>query len=203
MTGWLARWRRPLAALSAAAATGLALLALRPGPPPSVTVVAATRDLPGGSALRPGDLHTIALPAGLVPEGALRGPATGRLLAGPVRRGEPLTDARLMSPGLLRGQPPGTVATPIRIADAAAVRLLRTGDRIDVLATPSEATGPLSENAGPPWARLIVTGVTVLALPPPETPDQGAVVVVATSSRQASALVAASTRSRLSLTIVG
>jgi Flp pilus assembly protein CpaB len=196
MTGWLARWRRPVAALAAAAATGLALLALRPEPPPSVKIVAAARDLPGGSALRPGDLHTVALPADLVPDGALHTAATGRLLAGPVRRGEPLTDARLMSPGLLRGHP-GSVATPIRIADAAAVRLLRTGDRIDVLATPSE-------DASPPWARLIVTGVAVIALPPqPETSDQGALVVVATSSRQAAALVAASARSRLSLTIVG
>ncbi|TMR25986.1 Flp pilus assembly protein CpaB, partial [Actinomadura geliboluensis] len=40
-----ARLRRPLAALFAAAAAGLALLALRPGPPPSVRVLAAARDL--------------------------------------------------------------------------------------------------------------------------------------------------------------
>ncbi|MFG2006304.1 SAF domain-containing protein [Spirillospora sp. NPDC048911] len=202
MKGRLARWRRPLAALSAAAATGLALLALRPGPPPSVEVIAAARDLPGGSALRSGDLRTVALPAELVPDGALRGSATGRLLAGPVRRGEPLTDARLMSAGLLRLHKPGTVATPIRIADAAAVRLLHTGDHINVLATQSD--DPLTTGQGPPWARQIANGVTVIALPrEPDPGDQGALVVVATSDEQAAALVAASARSRLSVTIVG
>ncbi|GAA2631084.1 SAF domain-containing protein [Actinomadura fulvescens] len=192
--------------MSAAAATGLALLALRPGPPSSITVVTAARDLPGGSALRPADLRTVALPAALVPDGALRTPVTGRWLAGPVRRGEPLTDARLMSPGLLRGLAPGTVATPVRIADAAAVRLLRAGDRIDVLATPSADPLTTGGGHGAPWARLVASGVTVIAVPRgpnAASTDQGALVVVATSTTQASALVAVSARSRLSVTIVG
>ncbi|MEU5882821.1 RcpC/CpaB family pilus assembly protein [Spirillospora sp. NPDC047279] len=196
MKARLARRRRPLAAALAAAATGLALLALRPAPPPSVTVIAAARDLPGGAALRPGDVRALALPTALVPDGALRSPATGRVLTGPVRRGEPLTDARLLGPGLLRDHTPGVVATPIRMSDPTSTRLLQHGDRIDVLATP-----PADQPASP--ATPVVSAVTVIAVPREEPTDQGALIVVATSPTQAAALVTASARSRLSLTIVG
>ncbi|URN09621.1 SAF domain-containing protein [Actinomadura madurae] len=84
-----ARLRRPLAALFAAAAAGLALTALRPGPPPSVRVLGAARDLPAGKALTASDLRPVALPPGAVPAGALRSGGAGRVLAGPMREGEP------------------------------------------------------------------------------------------------------------------
>jgi Flp pilus assembly protein CpaB len=106
-----------------------------------------------------------------------------------MRRGEPLTDSRLVTGGLLRGYGAGTVATPIRIADAGVARLLRPGDRIDVLA---------ARNA--PFARAVVSSVPVLAVP--RTPsDQGALVVLATDRVQASALAGAG--SPLSITISG
>ncbi|TDB91070.1 SAF domain-containing protein, partial [Actinomadura sp. 7K534] len=136
MSARLARLRRPLAALFAAAAAGLALLALRPGPAPSVRVLAAARDLPAGTTLTPSDLRRVALPAAAVPSGTLRS-GTGRVLATPMRAGEPLTDTRVVGDGLLRGYGADTVATPVRMADADAVRLLHPGDRIDVLTTPA------------------------------------------------------------------
>ncbi|TDC69939.1 flagellar biosynthesis protein FlgA, partial [Actinomadura sp. GC306] len=135
MNARLARLRRPLAALFAAAAAGLALLALRPGPPPSVRVLTAARDLPAGKTLTPSDLRRVALPTAAAPSGALR-TGRGRVLATPMRKGEPLTDARVLGDGLLRGYGDDTVATPVRMADADAVRLLHPGDRIDVLTTP-------------------------------------------------------------------
>jgi Flp pilus assembly protein CpaB len=185
------RARRPLAALFAAAATGLALLALRPPSPETVRVLAAARDLPAGATLRARDLRHVALPPDAVPSGALRENVTGRTLAGPMRRGEPLTDARLVTGGLLRGYGPGTVATPIRIADAGVARLLRPGDRIDVLATPSH---------GAPFSRTVVSSVPVVAVPRTAS-DQGALVVLATDRTQAAAL--AGVASQFSVTISG
>ncbi|WP_433229627.1 SAF domain-containing protein [Actinomadura formosensis] len=145
----LTRLRRPLAALFAAAAAGLALLALRPGAPPSARVLAAARDLPAGTALGPSDLRPVALPPASVPAGALRTGAVGRVIAGPMRQGEPLTDVRVIGDALLRGYGPGKVATPVRIADPDAVRLLHPGDRIDVLTTPTGEPEPPEEARGP------------------------------------------------------
>ncbi|MFI0373436.1 Flp pilus assembly protein CpaB [Actinomadura sp. 1N219] len=197
----LSRLRRPLAALLAAAAAGLALLALRPAPPPSVRVLAAARDLPAGRTLTPSDLRPVNLPPGSVPSGALRSRAAGRTLAGPMRRGEPLTDARVVGAALLRGYGPGTVATPVRMADADAARLLHPGDHIDVLTTRS-ASDPLeaTQHQGP--ARIVVSSVPVVAVPPPAedgTQDSGALIVLATDRAQAAALAGAN--GPLSLTI--
>lgn len=133
----LARHRRLTATALAAAATGFALVSLRPPQPTTAEVLAAARDLPAGTVLRSPDLRTVRLPVSLVPAGIIApGPAgqvTGRMLSGPMRRGEPLTDARLLHSGMLRGYGDGVVATPIRVADAAVARLLRPGDRVDVL----------------------------------------------------------------------
>ncbi|MFF5265391.1 Flp pilus assembly protein CpaB [Actinomadura viridis] len=194
MSGRPAGYRRPLAALAAAAGTGFALLALQPDPAPGRRIVVAARDLPGGATLRPGDLRTVTVPAPAVPAGAVTAPAAGRVLSGPMRRGEPLTDLRLASGGLLRGQAPGTVATPVRIADAAAVRLLRAGDRVDVLAAPDPDLHP------DPRARLVVAAVPVITVPRQAgQADQGALVVLATDRSQAAALAGAGTRLALAI----
>ncbi|MCP9953436.1 RcpC/CpaB family pilus assembly protein [Actinomadura madurae] len=198
-----ARLRRPLAALFAAAAAGLALTALRPGPPPSVRVLGAARDLPAGKALTASDLRPVALPPGAVPAGALRSGGAGRVLAGPMREGEPLTDARVVGDGLLRGQGPGTVATPVRMADAGAVRLLRPGDRIDVLTVPSGSAEPDGTERWGREARVVVSGVPVVAVPRPDDRGgrEGALVVLATDRAQAVTLAGAG--APLALTITG
>ncbi|RKS72178.1 Flp pilus assembly protein CpaB [Actinomadura pelletieri DSM 43383] len=189
------RLRRPLAALFAAVATGLALLALRPAAPPSVRVLAAARDLPAGTTLTPSDLRPVQLPPPSVPSGALRSGGTGRILAAPMRKGEPLTDARVVGAALLRGHAPGTVATPVRIADADAVRLVRPGDHIDVLTAPRDPA-PFQGQA-----RIVVSAVPVLAVPSPHEngTHEGALAVLATDRAQAAAL--AGTTTPLSLTI--
>jgi Flp pilus assembly protein CpaB len=200
-----ARLRRPLAALSAAAAAGLALTALRPGPAPSVRVLAASRDLPAGATLGTSDLRALDLPPPAVPAGALRSGAAGRVLAGPMRRGEPLTDARLVGEGLLRGYGPGTVAAPVRIADADTVRLLHAGDRVDVLAGPPSSGPDDLPGRDDRWAeaRVIVSGVPVVTVPRrgDEAGREGALVVLATDRVQAQALAGAGPA--LSITITG
>jgi Flp pilus assembly protein CpaB len=200
VNAWLARFRRPLAAAFAAAASGFALLTLRPPAAPTVPVLVAARDLPGGVTLHGGDLRSAALPAAAVPDGAVRSGATGRLLSGPLRRGEALTDVRLAGRDLLDGYGPGMVATPVRIADAGAVRLLHSGDRVDVLATADSPEGMVS----PRPARAVAQGVPVLAVPGGASGavgDQGALIVLATSRDQSAALAGAG--ARLSVTING
>ncbi|GAA4366562.1 hypothetical protein GCM10023088_13460 [Actinomadura verrucosospora] len=202
MSPRLSRLRRPLAALFAAAAAGLALPALRPGPPASVRVLGAARDLPGGTPLAPADLRPLDLPPSAVPAGALRAGGAGRVLAGPMRRGEPLTDARVVGAGLLRGYGPGTVAAPVRLADAGAARLVRPGDRVVILTVPSE--GAPANGPRPRWpaARVVVSEVPVIAIPPPDEngPEEGALVVLATDRPQAVALAGAAGPLALTIT---
>ncbi|MCQ8193117.1 RcpC/CpaB family pilus assembly protein [Streptomyces rugosispiralis] len=63
-----------------------------------------------------------------------------------------------------RGGPrPAMVSAPVRIADAAAVRLLHPGDRVDVLATPlPDAVRARSSGA---TARVVARGVRVADVP--------------------------------------
>ena len=224
---WWADLQRLVAArrrLVAACLVGLSVLSalsvLRPAPPPTVAVLAAARDLVPGAALALEDLRTVALPPAAVPSGALRpgAPVLGRVVAGPVRQGEPLTDVRLVGPSLLAAaDAAGSVAVPVRFADPGAVALLRPGDRIDVLAVPNDSgldlatppgTGgaPPATSAGAPArpatgaARVVAAGVVVLAVPAPDATGfgEGALVVVACAPGVARALAAAAATERLS-----
>jgi Flp pilus assembly protein CpaB len=140
--------RRLVSALLAALAVAVSLRVLAPPPVPTVAVVVAARDLGMGTPLSPADVLSRPLPAAVVPDGVLASvdSVVGRMLAGPVRRGEPLTDARLVGPSLLAraGLGPGVVATPVRLADPGTAALLRPGDRVDLyaVATPDRYSGP-------------------------------------------------------------
>ncbi|MEU9607753.1 RcpC/CpaB family pilus assembly protein [Streptomyces sp. NPDC048057] len=62
------------------------------------------------------------------------------------------------------GPPVRLVSAPVRIADAATVRLLRPGDRVDVIAAPSPmGVGAAAEAA--PEARVVAAGVRVESVP--------------------------------------
>lgn len=121
-----------------------------------VAVYVAAEDLAAGVTLTAGNVRAVTIPPDLVPTGAMRPTmgVVGRIVAGPMRRGEPLTDARLLGRGLTAGlSPPETVAVPVRLADAQTAALVRPGDRVDLLATPVDAGGGLPadpvEPAGP------------------------------------------------------
>lgn len=189
MRTWIMRFgrrRRLIGAGLAALSLLCAYTVLRPG---TEQVLVAARDLRPGP-LRPGDLSVAALPPGAVPDGAVKAGATGRTLAQPMRRGEPLTDVRLLDQALLAALPSGSVATPVRIADADAARLLSPGDTIGVLA---------AWDGGQP-AHTVADRVPVLAIPASES-DHGALVVLATTPEQARQLAAAQAGGRLSITI--
>ncbi|WP_438313557.1 hypothetical protein ACSHWO_20185 [Streptomyces sp. HUAS TT3] len=87
------------------------------------------------------------------------------------------------------------VSAPVRIADAATVRLLRPGDRVDVVA---------AERAGPP--RVVAEGARVVGVPDPEKDGAdagagGALVVLSVPRDTARALVGAGAAARLAVTL--
>ena len=139
---------------------------------------------------------------GSVPAGVLRAgtQVIGRLLAAPVRQGEPLTDVRLLGPALLTALPdPGLVAVPVRVADgSAAAALVHPGDIVDVLAVDDTDSGRAS---GRPVT--VASAVRVVAVPARGgvAGDGGGLVVVAADRAQADALAAASVGARLSLAL--
>ena len=196
--------RRLVAAGLLAVAVAAGLQAVRPAAPITVSVWAAAHDLAGGRPLTAADVRRVALPAAAVPAGALRAGArvVGRLLAAPMRRGEPLTDVRLLEPALLAAlADDDLVAVPIRIADGSAAALVRPGDVVDVLAVSDlTAGGPTSAGSG---AAALASGLRVLAVPARDrsSGDDAGLVVVASSRTQASALAQASSTTRLSLAI--
>jgi Flp pilus assembly protein CpaB len=210
------RHRRLLAAACAAGAVAFALSALRSAAPHGVPVPAAARDLPSGATLRSADVRPVTMPAAAVPAGVVRSGLAGRVLAGPMRRGEPVTDARLIGRQLLNGYGAGLVAVPLRMADAASVRLLRTGDRIDVRTT-AASPGDLGDEPADPGlratdrARPLASAVPVIAVPGRDGDDgaagdaagDGALIVVAARYDQAAALASAAGGPRLAFVIVG
>ena len=165
-------------------------------PPTSVPVAVAAFDLPAGTVLSPEDIAVVrlppdAVPHGVVPEGER---LVGRVVAGAVRVREPLTDARLVGPGLTALLPTGLVAAPVRLADLAVAALVRTGDRVDVLAAFPDVG----------QAELVAGGALVLAAPRPvsEDPDPAAgLLVLAVDPATAARLAAVSTAATLTVSL--
>ena len=125
--------RRLLAFLLTAAAVAIGLSATRPHPPDTSTMTVASRDLPVGTVLGASDLTEVETDPASVPVDLVEAPV-GERLASPLRRGEPVTDVRLVGPGLTDGHP-GLVAVPVRLPDAEMAGLLHVGDTVDLFAT--------------------------------------------------------------------
>jgi Flp pilus assembly protein CpaB len=189
--------RRLLAGLCTAIAVASALQANAAPPPPRTMVLTAARDLGGGVVVRPGDLRRTAFSPDSVPSGTLATAtaAVGRTTTGPIRAGEAITDSRLLTASLLKGYP-GLVAVPVRIGDAGAVRLLRVGDRVDVL-----AADPQGDSA----ASVVGRDVPVLAIPgfAAGTPglSNGALVVLGFPDTSVRAVAQASVAAFLSVAL--
>jgi hypothetical protein len=111
------------------------------------------------------------------------------VLSGPVRSGEPLTDARFLAPPAV---PTGSVAYPFRVDDPDIRDLLRVGDRINLYA----ATSTTADAANP-----LAQAVPVVALPAPRSTSSGALIVVATTPEIATRLAQASTNSRITVAL--
>jgi Flp pilus assembly protein CpaB len=142
----LAGWPRMLLAAVLFVTAGVVWLAdagVRAGDrtSPGVPVLVAARDLAGGATVGAADVRPVPFAPERVPAGALAAArqAVGQRLSGPVRRGEPITDARLLGLGLATGLSPESVAVPVRLADGGTAALLRPGDRVDLLAVRMQA----------------------------------------------------------------
>ncbi|MFF6900000.1 hypothetical protein [Streptomyces hydrogenans] len=92
------------------------------------------------------------------------------------------------------------VSAPVRIADVEAVRLLRAGDRVDVIAAPV-LNSPAGE--GGSAVRVVARSARVAEVPRPgETrPDGGALIVLSVPRATATALAGAGITSQLAVTL--
>lgn len=196
-------WTRTAAARRAAAA-GLVLLAavaaFRPDPSDAQTpVVVAARDLAPGTELTSDDVALESRSATTVPDGTLSdvGALVGKTLAGPARRGEAITDVRVLGPRLAEAAVgPDARVVPLQLADPALLEVIRAGDVVDVL-----AVEPLpGEGAAAP--RVVARGgVVVLASRGPEAPGRGdGVVLVALPAEEAVDAAGASLSQAVTLT---
>ena len=125
-----------------------------------------------------------------------RSPA-GEVLAAPVRKGEPLTDVRVISPALIATTGSAlNVAVPVRVTDGpAALALVKAGQRIAVIATGDPGTGAAART------HTVVEDVRVLAVPTQLGVDDAGLIIVAVSRRQAAALAAVPAGDRVSVAV--
>ncbi|MGF1662124.1 MAG: SAF domain-containing protein, partial [Kineosporiaceae bacterium] len=139
-----ARHRRALAALLAAGAAWSATAAvLAVAAPATVPVVVATRDLPAGTVLGPGDVREVPWPRALAPgRAAERTDALGAPLARTVTAGEPLTAPALAAAGA-GAEAPGRARVVVGLADPWSAVLVTAGGVVD-LHLPAGAPGELA-----------------------------------------------------------
>ena len=186
--------RRLLASVCAALAVLVAVQAVREPAVRTVPVLVATVDLPAGRPLTRGDVAEAQYAERTVPAGAMAtsGSVVGRTLAAPLRQGEPLTDVRLVGPGLLDGYP-DRVVTPVRVADADAARLVTVGDHVDLVASDPESGR----------TEVVAPGAPVVAVPRARSRSaglaSGALLVVAVTASESLALAGAASTSVLSV----
>nr|WP_090343000.1 SAF domain-containing protein [Mycolicibacterium malmesburyense]CRL73700.1 flagellar basal body P-ring biosynthesis protein [Mycolicibacterium malmesburyense] len=195
-------WTRTVLARRVAAG-GLVVLAavaaLRPDPDDErVDAVVAARDLSPGSQLNAGDVRIERLSAATLPDGIQSDVAAvvGATLTGPVRRGEALTDVRLLTPRLAEAAVgPAARIVPLSLDETAVLDLIRPGDVVDVLAAGEEAdTRP----------RVVATdAIVVLVSEKPSGTGAGAgrVVLVALPAHAANEVAAATLVQTVTLTL--
>jgi len=137
-------WTRTVLARRVAAAALVVLAgvaALRSDPAGDLAeVVVAAHDLTPGSALTTDDVRIEKRLATTVPDGSQPNldAVVGSTLASPTRRGEVLTDVRLLGSRLAElTAGPGARIVPLHLADNALIDLVRVGDVVDILAAPA------------------------------------------------------------------
>lgn len=175
-------WTRTVAARRFAAGALVVLAAgsaLRPDPSAGLAdVVVAARDLKPGIELTADDFIIESRSATTIPDGARTDPTTlvGSTLAGPTRRGEVLTDVRLLDSRLAEASAgPDARVVPLHVADAALLELVRSGDVVDVLAVAPQGVG--EHDAAQP--RVVARGaIVVLVSTTTKAPGGGAGVVL-------------------------
>lgn len=199
-------WTRTVAARRAAAAALVVLAgvaALRPDPADGrADVVVAARDLAPGTALTASDLRVESRSATTIPDGSRddAGTLVGSTLTGPVRRGEVITDVRVLGSRLAEASAgPDARIVPVHPADAALLDLVRAGDVVDVL-TVTDAPGTARADAqGRP--RVVATdAVVVMVSAKAKEPGREGVVMIALPAPAANEVAGASLSQAITLT---
>jgi Flp pilus assembly protein CpaB len=177
-----------------------AMAALRSNPEGDrADVVVTTRDLHPGAALTADDVRLEKRLVSTVPDGSQAdlGAVVGSTLAGPARRGEVLTDVRLLSTRLAESTAgPDARIVPVRLADSALIDLVRPGDVVDVLAAPSS-----DSQAAPRVVAANAVVVLVSAKPKIQAADNDRLVLVALPARVANAVAGATLAQAVTLTL--
>ena len=129
------RVRRAVALMLVLAAAALMIASQRE--PESPPLIVAATDLRPGTVLTADHLTARPTPARFAPDGAVTtaAQAIGKRLTGPMRRGEVITDTRLLISALpesLTGKA-GARLVPVRPADESVANLVQQGDVVDVL----------------------------------------------------------------------
>jgi Flp pilus assembly protein CpaB len=135
--------------------------------------VVASRDLAPGTALTADDISVEYRFARTVPAGALTDVSSvlATTLAGPARRGEVLTDVRLLGSRLTEAAAgPDARIVGLHPADAALVDLVRPGDVADVVTADDAADPP----GGP---RVVASGGIVVLVSDKQNHDDRVVLV--------------------------
>jgi Flp pilus assembly protein CpaB len=200
-------WTRTVLARRVAAA-GLVVLAgvaeLRSDPDGDLAeVVVAARDLAPGAALTPDDVRIERRSATTVPDGSQANLSTvvGSTLASPTRRGEVLTDVRLLGSRLAESTAgPGARIVPLHLADSALIDLVRVGDVVDVLAAPATDSRADTQAA----TKVVATDAVVVlvsAKPKVQDADSDRVVLVALPARVANMVAGSALGQAVTLTL--
>ncbi|MEJ8669775.1 hypothetical protein WKI71_19110 [Streptomyces sp. MS1.AVA.1] len=110
-------------------------------------------------------------------------------------RGHPAPEPVRHHRAVERARAVETVSAPVRISDGATVRLLRPGDRIDVIAAQESVAGG--------DARVVARGVRVTEVPEllDAASESGALVVLSVPRSTAARLAGASATARLAVTL--
>lgn len=188
------------------AASGLVVLAgiatLRSTDSDLAEVAVTVRDLRPGTALTPDDVRLEKRLAATLPDGAQTdlGMVFGATLASPTRRGEVLTDVRLLGTRLAESTAgPGARIVPLHLADSALIDLVRVGDVVDVLATPMNDSPIAHQNP-----KVVATdAVVVLVSAKQQTPgtESERVVLVALPARVANTVAGSTLGQAVTLTL--
>ena len=174
--------------------------ALRPDPDGDrAHVVVASRDLSPGNELTANDLRLETRLVPTVPDGSQSyvGAVVGSPLAGPARRGQVLTDVRLLGRRLAESAAgPDARIVPVHPADSALTDLVRPGDVVDVVAA-SDA----DSHANP---RVVATGAIVVLISAKQKAQAASndrVVLVALPAASAIAVAGAALVQTVTLTL--
>jgi Flp pilus assembly protein CpaB len=200
-------WSRTLAARRVAAGALVvlaAVIALRSDPQGDRTaIVVATRDLASGVELTADDVRVEKRTAATIPDGSQSdvGALVGARLTGPARRGEVLTDVRVLGPRLAESVAgPDARIVPLPLADGALLDLVRPGDVVDVLAAGADAGTPAGADGRPQLVATDAVVVLVSEKPKGAGNGSGRVVLVALPAHTANEVAAAALVRTVTLT---